>query len=54
MIKLPNLTGASVKHAAQGSAILADALAGGRFAAVAESLQITSATGSVWDRIARP
>ena len=32
LIKLPNLPGASVKHAAQGSAVLADALAGGRFA----------------------
>ena len=32
---LPTLPGAWVKHAAQGSAILADALAGGRFAPVA-------------------
>jgi predicted butyrate kinase (DUF1464 family) len=49
VIKLPNLPGASVKHAAQGSAILADALAGGRFAPLAESLHLTSAAGSVWD-----
>jgi predicted butyrate kinase (DUF1464 family) len=49
VIKLANLTGASVKHAAQGSAILVDALAGGRLAPVAQSLELTSAQGSVWD-----
>jgi predicted butyrate kinase (DUF1464 family) len=48
-IMLPNLPGAWVKHAAQGSAILADALAGGRFAPLAESLQLSSAEGSVWE-----
>src|SRR6202044_2785387 len=31
VIPLPSLPGAWVKHAAQGSAIMADALAGGRF-----------------------
>ena len=46
---LPSLPGAWVKHAAQGAAVLADALAGGRFAPVADSLQLASATGSVWD-----
>ena len=46
---LPTLPGAWVKHAAQGSAILADALAGGRFAPVAESLRLADASGSVWD-----
>ena len=51
---LPTLPGAWVKHAAQGSAILADALAGGRFAPVAESLRLRSATGSVWDVLERP
>jgi predicted butyrate kinase (DUF1464 family) len=53
-IKLANLPGASVKHAAQGSAILADALAGGRFAALAESLQLSSTRGSVWDVLSPP
>jgi predicted butyrate kinase (DUF1464 family) len=48
-IKLPNLPGAWVKHAGQGSAILADALAGGRFAPLAESLQLSAAVGSVWN-----
>ena len=47
------LTGAWVKHAAQGSAILADALAGGRFAPLADSLQLSSAAGSVWDVLPR-
>jgi predicted butyrate kinase (DUF1464 family) len=48
---LPMLPDARVKHAAQGAAILADAIAGGRFAPVARSLEIGSATGSVWDTI---
>jgi predicted butyrate kinase (DUF1464 family) len=51
---LPTLAGAWVKHAAQGSAILADALAGGRFAPVAESLRLADASGSVWDVVERP
>jgi predicted butyrate kinase (DUF1464 family) len=51
---LPTLPGAWVKHAAQGSAILADALVGGRFAPVAESLRLRSASGSVWDVVERP
>ena len=42
---LPTLPGAWVKHAAQGSAILADALAGGRFAPVAESLRLAIGLG---------
>ena len=37
--------GAWVKHAAQGSALLADALAGGRFAPVANALELHSARG---------
>jgi predicted butyrate kinase (DUF1464 family) len=45
--RLPMLPGAQLKHAAQGSAILADALAGGRFAPVARSLQIAAAAGSL-------
>ncbi len=54
LIPLPCLPGAWVKHAAQGSAILADALAGGRYRSLAESLQIASASGSVWDAYRRP
>ncbi len=51
---LPSLPGAWVKHAAQGSAILADGLSGGRFAPVAESLRIREASGCVWDVLERP
>ena len=51
---LPTLPGAWVKHAAQGSALLADALAGGRFAPLADSLRLRSASGSVWDVLAPP
>jgi predicted butyrate kinase (DUF1464 family) len=51
---LRTLAGAWVKHAAQGSALLADALAGGRFAPVAEALRLADASGSVRDVLERP
>src|SRR5262249_40015751 len=51
---LPTLSGAWVKQAEQGSALLADALAGGRFAALAESLGVADASGSVWDVLGPP
>jgi predicted butyrate kinase (DUF1464 family) len=54
LLSLPNLAGAWVKHAAQGSAILADALAGGRFGGLAAALELGSASGSVWDVLPRP
>jgi predicted butyrate kinase (DUF1464 family) len=50
---LPSLPGAWVKRAAQGSALLADALAGGQFAALAESLELPKARGSIWDALGR-
>jgi predicted butyrate kinase (DUF1464 family) len=50
---LPTLPGAWVKQAAQGSALLADALAGGRFAPVAQSLRLAKASGSVWEALGR-
>jgi predicted butyrate kinase (DUF1464 family) len=53
LLSLPSLPGAWVKHAAQGSALLADALAGGKYAAVAASLELRSAAGSVWDVVNR-
>ncbi len=54
LITLPSLPGAWVKHAAQGAAILADALAGGRYDALAQWLQLELASGSVWDVFQRP
>ena len=52
-ILLPALPGAWVKHAAQGSAVLADALAGEHFTPLGDSLEISSARGSVWERLER-
>jgi predicted butyrate kinase (DUF1464 family) len=46
---LPSLSGAWVKHAAQGAALLADALAGGRAAPLADSLRLSTSSGSAWD-----
>ncbi len=54
LIYLPRLPGAWVKHAAQGSALLADALAGGRFAPLGESLEFPFAEGSVWKSLMAP
>jgi predicted butyrate kinase (DUF1464 family) len=54
LVPLPSLPGAWVKHAAQGSALLADALAGGRFAPLAEALELRSARGTIWDAMRRP
>lgn len=54
LVALPFLDGAWVKHAAQGSALLADGLAGGSCAAVVQSLEIARASGSIWDAVARP
>jgi predicted butyrate kinase (DUF1464 family) len=54
LIPLASLPGAWVKHAAQGSAVIADALSGGSFAEVARSLELRSACGTVWDVLKRP
>jgi predicted butyrate kinase (DUF1464 family) len=53
IVALPSLPNTSAKHAAQGSAILADGLAGGSFGAVVQSLEIRQASGSIWDAVAR-
>lgn len=45
-ILLPSLPGAWVKHAAQGAALLADGLAGGRHADLVAALALREATGS--------
>jgi predicted butyrate kinase (DUF1464 family) len=46
---LPALPGAWVKAAAQGSALLADGLAGGRHADLVATLRLREACGSAWD-----
>ncbi|QDV34144.1 DUF1464 family protein [Tautonia plasticadhaerens] len=51
-VPLGNLPGAWVKQAAQGSALLADGLAGGRNADLVDSLRLREASGSVLDGLA--
>ena len=51
---LPSLPGAWVKHAAQGAAVLADGLAGGRHAPLVEQLALRSASGAVLDYLHHP
>lgn len=43
-----------VKHAAQGAAIVADGLAGGRFEPVVRRLRLTEASGTVLDHVTHP
>src|SRR5205823_4001011 len=43
-----------VKHAAQGAAVIADGLAGGRFAPVVERLRLREAAGTVLDWLTHP
>jgi predicted butyrate kinase (DUF1464 family) len=49
--RLPALPGAWVKHAAQGAALLADGLAGGRHAELVESLHLRGASGTARDHL---
>jgi predicted butyrate kinase (DUF1464 family) len=52
--RLAPLPGAWVKHAAQGSAILADGLAGGRFAPLVERMELRGAGGTALDWLRHP
>jgi predicted butyrate kinase (DUF1464 family) len=56
LIPLPSLAGARVKHAAQGAALLADGLAGGRHSEIVTALELHRASGTIWDhlRLASP
>jgi predicted butyrate kinase (DUF1464 family) len=54
VVRLEALPGAWVKHAAQGAAILADGLAGGRHAPLVEHLSLRAARGTVFDWLYHP
>jgi predicted butyrate kinase (DUF1464 family) len=49
VVRLESLPGAWVKHAAQGAAVVADGLAGGRWAALVDHLRLREASGTVLD-----
>jgi predicted butyrate kinase (DUF1464 family) len=52
--RLQGLPGVWVKQAAQGAALLADGLAGGRYASLVEVLQLRGASGTVLDWLQQP
>lgn len=52
--RLAALSGAWVKHAAQGAAVLADGLAGGKYRDLVVHLQIAGAAGTVLDWLRQP
>jgi predicted butyrate kinase (DUF1464 family) len=54
VVYLESLPGAWVKHATQGAALLADGLAGGRYAPLVEHLKLKAASGTVLDWICHP
>jgi predicted butyrate kinase (DUF1464 family) len=54
VVRLGSLPGAWVKHAAQGAALLADGLAGGRHAGLVSALELRRAGGTVLDGLDHP
>ena len=54
LTNLASLPGAWVKHAAQGAALLADGLAGGRHRVLVEHLELRQAAGTVLDWLTHP
>ncbi|MDB5308208.1 MAG: hypothetical protein JWO38_2410 [Gemmataceae bacterium] len=54
VVALPLLDGAWVKEAAQGAAVIADGLAGGRFRPVVDGLRLREAAGTVLDWLTHP
>jgi predicted butyrate kinase (DUF1464 family) len=52
--RLASLPGAWVKHAAQGAAVLADGLAGGKWTGLVQQMRLREASGSVWDGVLHP
>lgn len=51
VLPLPGLPGATVKHAAQGAALLADGLAGGNQSDLVRSLELARASGTIGDAL---
>lgn len=54
VVRLDSLPGAWVKHAAQGAVLVADGLAGGRYAAVVERMRLREAAGTVLSWLRHP
>jgi predicted butyrate kinase (DUF1464 family) len=54
VVRLGSLPGAWVKHAAQGAALLADGLAGGRWGGLVQHLRLREAAGTVLDGVIHP
>ena len=52
-VELWSLKGSKAKHAAQGAAVIADGLAGGRWAGLVDQLRLREAGGTVLDHLWR-